>query len=121
VELLVAASNAAEARQLAGLLPAMASAQLARHEAFAPGDTLRPAGPVVPGSSLVAFYCAPPTYFAVPLHAYEAIQPPVTMLWMIPVSAAEYQHIRAHGGGAFERLLVDRKPDLLDLHRGSMI
>jgi hypothetical protein len=85
------------------------------------GEVIGPAGPVVPGSSLEAYYCSLPAYFSGELTGFRGSVPATTFIWLVPISHAEAHYVWEHGWSKFEDLLVERDPDLLDLMRPSIV
>ena len=45
----------------------------------------------------------------------------VTIAWLMPVSAAEADYIRARGARAFEQLMLDHDIDPTNFNRASML
>ena len=85
------------------------------------GDVLGPVAPPVPGSAMAALYVAMPDYFPDELALYEPGDgPPVEVLWLVPVSAREYDFVEAYGWEAFEDLLEAQDPDLVDVYRSEI-
>jgi len=91
-----------------------------RREAITLGEVQDLAEPVVPGSPLSAIFYYDPIYFPEPLAILETVQPPVVFAWMIPITAGEMRFIADNGPEAFNRLLADQDPDLMDLKREGL-
>ena len=91
------------------------------HRALLRGEVIGPAGPVVPGSSLEAYYCALPVYFRDSLATFRGTVPGTVIIWMVPISHAEAHYVWEHGWNKFEDLLIARDPDLMDLARASVV
>ncbi len=66
-------------------------------------------------------YAAVPGYFDEDFDSVELEDGRgVAVIWMIPISDAENTFVTDCGWDAFERELVERDPDLLDLNRRSV-
>lgn len=99
------------------LFSALLLHRLQRHAPLAAGEVLPPAGPIVDGSPLEAFYVTQPTYFPEELGAVRLDGSMLRLRWMIPLYPQEAGWIARHGDDPWEDLLVAQDPDLLDLHR----
>jgi hypothetical protein len=104
-----------------GALLTVAEEMLARHAPLLRGQVVGPAGSIVPGSTLRAFYCTVPVYFPDALAQCPATEPPTVFAWLIPITADEAEFVAVHGWDAFEDLLEACEPDLLDLRRASVV
>ena len=62
-----------------------------------------------------------PGYFDPALAEIDGDGELVRVRWLIPTHAAEASGISEHGHEAFEDLLVERDPDLLDLERQPVV
>lgn len=103
------------------LLYALAEETLARHHAPSEGSVVGPRGPIVDGSELEAFIFLSPFYFDESFGAFDHESEPVLLIWPVPITAAEAAFVAEEGWDEFERLLLSRDPDLLDLHRPSIV
>ncbi len=69
------------------------------------------------GSDKTTLYVAQPTFaddaFAVCKEPFGT----VAIAWLVPVTAAEADHVRTHGAEAFEDLLVEQEADAIDVFR----
>ena len=118
-ELLFAAGNA-DPSEAALLLAAVARDVTASATSLDRGAVLGPHGPLFPGSHLEALYCAPPVYFPDGLAKYGGMTPPVVLVWLVPLTAKEASFASRRGFAAFEALLQEQDPDLLDIQRPEM-
>jgi hypothetical protein len=94
---------------------------LEAHRAALRGEVIGPAGPIVPGSTLDAYYCSLPSYFSDDLATFRGSVPATTFIWLIPISHAEAHYVWEQGWSKFEDLLVEHDSDLLDLTRPSLV
>lgn len=86
------------------------------------GDVIGPAGPIVPGTAMEAVYVCEPTYFPPGFaHFVSSKGCDIRTRWLVPIYAAEAHAVGSKGAGFFEDLLVERDPDLLSLHRPSVL
>ncbi|WP_410809439.1 suppressor of fused domain protein [Micromonospora sp. 067-2] len=94
---------------------------LRRHVAILRGQTFTLPWPVADGSAMSNIYAAVPGYFDEDFDSVELEDGRgVAVIWMIPISDAENTFVTDCGWDAFERELVERDPDLLDLNRRSV-
>lgn len=94
---------------------------LRRHTAILRGQTFTLPFTVAPDSEMSTLYAAAPGYFDEKFDAVDLEDGRgVAIVWMVPISAAERDHVRDSGWDAFERDLVARDPDLLDPRRPSI-
>jgi hypothetical protein len=94
---------------------------LQAHRAALRGEVIGPAGPIVHGSSLEAYYCSLPAYFSDDLVTFRGSVPATTFIWLVPITHPEAHYVWEQGWAKFEDLLVERDPDLLDLTRPSLV
>ena len=85
------------------------------------GEVLAPAGPLLPTTTMEALYVSQPGYFDPALAEIDGDGEPVRVRWLVPIHAAEASWISEHGHEAFEDLLVERDPDLLDFARPPVV
>ncbi|HYN22751.1 MAG TPA: suppressor of fused domain protein [Thermoanaerobaculia bacterium] len=104
---------------IVGLLMVVAGDVLQSEQAFAHGQVLGPAGPLVPDGNVEALYCTAPVYFDDEFHAFRGVDPPVIIVWLVPLTRDEAA--AAQTDENFEDLLVEADPDFLDLSRESIL
>jgi len=121
MELLGASYRRFESLQPEANLLAVAHDLLDSHRALLRGEVVGPAGPIVPGSVLEAYYCAIPVYFSDSLATFRRTVPGTVIVWLVPISHAEAHYVWQHGWSQFEDLLVAHDPDLLDVMRPSLV
>lgn len=94
---------------------------LATGSALTHRSVLGPAGPIIDGSQLTAFYCARPAYFPDGFHRFTETDPIVEFLWLVPITDREAKYVKKNGSDAFEYLLVEQDPDLMNLSRTGIV
>lgn len=102
------------------LLHQVAMNALAQQSALLRGDVLGPQGPILPESSMEAFYVGMPVYFPDDFSTCEEQGRTIVIAWLIPISRTEADFVFNHGWSAFEDQLVDHDPDLTDPLRPSL-
>lgn len=107
--------------EVASLMDVVARDIVASHVGLLRGQVLGPAGPVVDGSRLEALYCSFPMFWPSELAQFDGLEPPVTIVWLVPISAGEAAFVRDRGWDSFEDMLVERDPDLRDWFRPSLV
>lgn len=86
------------------------------------GDVIGPRGLLFDGSSMEALYVAPPNYYPDSFAVYEeAGKAPIVMAWLVPITRPEADYVRTRGWSAFEDILVQENPDILDPARPSVV
>lgn len=104
-----------------GNLLTIAADLIREHRALLRGEVVGPRGAIVPGSTLEAYYSAIPVYFPDALATFGGTAPPTVLVWLVPITHAEAHFVFAQGWSAFEDVLVERAPDLLDLKRATVV
>lgn len=120
-ELLLAVDNQLESENLAKLLAHVAVPIVEKHEAVLRGQVIHLGHPVMAGSACDALYVAMPAYFADGLATLQSSSPPTVIAWLVPLTSAEVAFIETHGWSAFEDVLEESDPALLDLQRPSSV
>jgi hypothetical protein len=101
-----------------GILQQIGREAIDRGEAFLRGSVIGPRGPLFSKDSrMEAFYVANPTCFPDEFATYREEDRDVAMVWLIPISAAEAEFVRARGWSEFEDELTKADPDLTDIER----
>lgn len=77
--------------------------------------------PLLQGSPLQGILFFAPVYFPEEFFYLTEVDPTVEFLWAIPITQAEMDFIEIHGVDAFDVLLEEHDPDLMDFHRDSIV
>jgi hypothetical protein len=88
------------------------------------GHVLPPAGPILEGTEMEAFYVAPLMYFGGSERDFSHLkidEIDVLFSWLVPIYKPEVEWIHRKGGDAFEDLIVEQDPDLMDLNRPPLV
>jgi hypothetical protein len=91
------------------------SQALSLHQVIGAFDTM------LGDSDKCAFFVAPPVYFPPELAVWQDSVPYTHLLWLVPVTREEGLFIAKQGGSAFEALLAEDEPDILNLNRPSLV
>jgi Suppressor of fused protein (SUFU) len=91
-----------------------------RHRPLLRGQLIGPRGSVLPESCLEAFIAMNPWYWDDEFSYFGGVDPPIYVVWLIPITRREAEYVMHQGIDAFEAMIDDQDPDLLDLHRNSM-
>jgi len=84
------------------------------------GDVIGPRGRIFERSDMSCLYVTNPVYLPDEFCICEVPElGPVLFIWLVPITEAEGNFVRASGWEAFEDLLQDDDPDLLDIYRSS--
>src|SRR6266487_252131 len=78
---------------------------------------MKPDGSLLEGTTMSALYSTVPTYFPDEFQLIEEGEEPIDIGWLIPIYRSEATWIREHGYEAFESLLVEQDPDVMDFGR----
>lgn len=105
----------------APLMVTVAEDLIASGRSLVKGQVLGPSGPLLEGTELEALYCAAPVYFPDEFAVMRDVRPPVVIVWLVPISRSEAAFVRDRGWDAFEDLLLERDPNLLDWGRPSLV
>lgn len=107
-------------RDAASVLLAIAEECTRSGAAILRGDVVELGQPISNESRITAVYATNPTVFGDKLLAIDSEQPPLVYVWLIPITEAEVDFIRASGWSAFEAALEVEDPDLWDMRRPSI-
>jgi len=121
LELLTCTWSSFREASLDSLLFILAQQILDRHHAPAQGEYIGPAGPVVTGSKLEAFYFMPPLYHPETLEVFSDEPPETIIVWALPVAPSEVEFIKNSGWRAFEKELHRVAPDVMDMFRDPIV
>lgn len=116
-ELLIACREPVPKANVASVLLDLGEQAITEHSAYLRGDVIGPRGPMFPSGELCAVYIADPVSFPEAFARFEGI----SLIWAVPITVAEAHFVGEQGWRAFEQLLVDGDPDLLDLERPSVV
>lgn len=106
---------------LPGVLQQLGTEALGIDTAYAPGDVIGPRGELRAGATVSAIYTALPVYLPDSFHVCRSTPEPVVFAWMVPITDAEADFVRARGRDAFEGALESVDPDLLNTSRESIV
>lgn len=116
-ELLVCAWNAFRGDALHQFLFAMGNYVIESRTAAARGMIYEFPEPFTAGRAWQHVFVFTPLYHSALLSAV----PPVDFMWLIPITPAEFAFIQTNGPQAFDDLLTQKDPDLLDLGREAVV
>src|SRR5438552_6204218 len=88
------------------------------------GAVLPPAGPLLEYTKMEALYVGTLMYFGTDEESFNVLKLDnlsVLFSWLFPIYPSEVEWIRDHGYDAFESMIVERDPDLMDLERPPMV
>ncbi|MCA0983385.1 suppressor of fused domain protein [Halobacillus yeomjeoni] len=104
-----------------GILQQVGMFLLKDHQALLRGDVIGPYGSLFKDSKLEALYASIPVYFPESFEIYDGGDVPIVMIWLIPIMASEARFVRTDGWEAFENMLEEVDPDLVDYQRSSVL
>jgi hypothetical protein len=119
-ELLMSAYSQTVTPPLVGAMDVIARELDERHRPLLRGQLIGPRGSVLPETCIEAFIAMNPWYWDDEFSYFDGVDPPVYVVWLIPITRSEAEYVRRQGIGAFESLIEEQDPDLLDLYRNSM-
>jgi hypothetical protein len=120
-ELLFSLRNAEPvSADIAKLLVLVATDVLESKKALLRGQVLGPLGPLIGNCNKEALYVTYPVYFPVEFHTYTISHPQISVIWVVPITAAEANYVKRFGWSSFEDQLSGQDPDLLDLGRSPL-
>jgi len=111
-----------EVKFVPGLLHQIGTESLAAGKPLLRGDVVGPRGPLFPGSKLEAFYMSSPCYLPDSFASLSTAEGDgIVFCWAFPITRNEAQLVRTQGWEVFEERLLEQDPDLMDIHRGSLV
>jgi hypothetical protein len=116
-ELVMLARNDAIPENLGPVLQQVAAEAVDRGYAYLRGNVIGPRGQLFPGTSFTAMYVANPVYFPEEFAAHDQ----VAFAWLVPITTEEANFVATKGWPKFEDVLIRENPDLLDMHRQSVV
>ncbi|MFI5711513.1 suppressor of fused domain protein [Kribbella sp. NPDC051620] len=117
-ELLMLVTDEHRDGSIPAVLQQVGTMLMAEHHAVRLGDLFGPNGPVVAGSALEAFWVHQPVYQP---DDFAVFKDTIVIAWLIPISPAEADFVRRRGSDAFQELLIEQDPNLMDLFRDSVV
>jgi len=94
---------------------------LRSHHAVLRGQVIRLPREVTERLGFDAVYSAIPVFMDDEFATLEGSQPPIVIVWMIPIYKSEADYIDVHGWSKFEDRLEEKDPDLFSLWRQPII
>lgn len=88
------------------------------------GSILPPAGPLLDYTKMEALYVATLLYFDTEEEEFDVLRVDglsILNSWLLPIYRSEAEWIDKHGYEAFESMIEDQDPDLMDLTRPPMV
>jgi len=119
-EVVLSVQKSQAREELAGLLLEVATRMIREHRALLRGEVLPLGSTILPGTEATALYASLPVLFPGGLATFSGTTPPTVFVWLFPILPNEVRFIATHGWSAFEDLLEQQAPDLLDLHRAPI-
>jgi hypothetical protein len=116
-ELVMLARKGSIPGNLPALLHQVATVAVSRGRAYLRGEVIGPRNPLFTGTELTALYVAIPVYFPEEFNSVDG----VVFAWLVPITTKEADFVSTEGWSKFEDILVRETPDLLDLHRPSVV
>ncbi len=108
-------------KNIPALLQQVALPAITRKHAYLRGELIGPRGALFEGTELEALYVAAPAYCPEAFATVSTNFGAVVFAWVVPVTQGEADYIGRNGWRAFEDLLMETDPDLLDIHRPSVV
>jgi hypothetical protein len=119
-ELLFASADLDDDESIVALLMSIVADVIERNHALHSGQVLGPAGPILDGVKAEALFATSPVYFPDELQSYRGFDTPLIFAWLMPIMRSEAAFIAEHGPEAFETLLDEQYPNLLDPNRDAL-
>ena len=117
-ELVIVVPGSLRVGPVPGILQQIGQEAIAKGQALPRGTVIGPRGPLFSKAPrMEAFYAATPVCFPDQFAMYREQDRNVVMVWLIPISAAEAEFVRARGWSQFEDELTRANPDLIDVER----
>jgi hypothetical protein len=121
MELMMIAPERLASGRLPGFLLAIGQEILRHRELPLYGDLFTNFGPLRSISTMDTLCVGRPLYHAAQFGEFDNGTQQVTIAWLMPVSAAEADYIRARGVREFEQLMRDHDIDPTNFNRASML
>jgi hypothetical protein len=119
-ELLLCVDASLSEQDAVNLLIALAQTVLERELALRLGELIELQRPVGPNQAFRHLISLEPVWFD-GLFLLDAVEPPLLVLWAIPLYDGEAAYIDQHGWDRFEDELVRVSPDICDLTRAPVV
>ena len=119
-ELMMSVPDALRHGPIPGMLQTVAGEVQESGIAVTHGDVFGPRGALVSGSTLEALYATTPP-FPEEFATYQERERRIEIVWLAPISHDEAHLVWESGAAAFDALIRDRAPDLVDIYRPSIV
>ncbi|MDX3775727.1 suppressor of fused domain protein [Chromatiaceae bacterium AAb-1] len=94
---------------------------LEKHNALLRGQVIRLPVDAAKTLGFDAVYCTIPVFMEDDFATIGGSQPPIVIVWSIPIYVSEADYIDLNGWSKFEDLLEEKNPDLFSLEREPII
>ncbi|WP_405058262.1 suppressor of fused domain protein [Kribbella sp. NBC_01505] len=120
-ELLVLVTEEFAGAPVPAVVQQVAMACLKEHRGLLRGEVLGPAGVLVDGTRMEALFVASPVYFPDEFATVVEDGREIRIVWLVPITGSEAAFVRERGSDAFEDLLMEADPNLMDLSRKAVV
>ena len=95
-------------------------AVVARKKAVLRGEYIRLPAEVAMDMGFDALYCSIPMLQEDGFSSFDKVDPPVIMVWLIPIYKSEAEFVDLNGWGMFEDVLQENQSDLFSISRSKL-
>lgn len=121
-ELMLMTRSAFGDRGTPGILHQVAMEAITQNRPYLCGDVIGPRGKLFTDTDMEALFVYLPVYFPDAFAWYEASNGPgCVVAWLIPITHAEAHYVLEHGWKLFVDVLLRSNPDLIDMHRSTVV
>lgn len=85
------------------------------------GDVVVSKGAVLPRTRMEGLYVAAPVYLPDEFASYSGREGKIAIAWLVPIASAEAALVNDKGWSAFEDVLANADPDLVDVRRPPIV
>jgi hypothetical protein len=119
-ELIFSVYEKYESEQIVRLLINLAERLIETGRGLLRGEIIVPDSSFIDGTSIVGIYASIPVFFEESFHLNEEFNPPVVIVWLIPLLREEIDFLRRYGWNSFESELENRDCDFWDINRKAI-
>lgn len=120
-EFLFAANSSFSSQLIVNCLLSLCESVVEKHKAVLRGEVIHFPVEMLKDAPFNIVYCTIPTIFDDGFTTYYGSDPPIVIVWVVPIQHSEAHFITEKDWDAFEDIIVEKDPDLFNPNRPPII